>query len=430
MKRRHFTRYIQTGWVLVLILLLVGIFVIPGTTAGAAEFKMHTKKDTVGLNAKVYLTQAALKPLFQDRINQQVPGAVSSAINGIIGNLPGINQVWAGQMARSLLQPSASLTQLTTQQDGLNTVMRLNLYPNDPKPTDLHMLIKFSLLDASTVQVSAQPLNGSPALVQGPLTTIKVPIGQLTTISTTPNCGDAALAIGLQVPVDLSQQNAQTQQGSEASVQNTPLNNTETLSSPSSEISTLNTFDSSSRSKISVTMLNTAFKASPNKSVMVSTMRNYRQSSMQDTTIASYIEIPANSLSTLGDNVGTIQISKSLSAQNVQIGMQDAQIVATSDIMGSFLGAPVKLAKATTTIVPEAQDGKLVLSVQQTKVTVAIVTFSQNSYNQQIQQLLNDKLGNALGGKFNVTAVSLGSNSPIPCAASDSLILTGTANLA
>ncbi len=417
MKRRHFTRYIQVGWVLVLILLLVGIFVIPGTPADASKFVVHAKKDAVGLNAKVYLTQAALKPLFQDRINQMLPGAVNSTINNVIGNLP----AWAGQMAQSLLQPAATLTQLTPQQDGLNAVIHLSLYPNDPKPTDIHMLIKFSVLDASTVQVSAQPLNGSPALINGPLTTIKVPIGQLTTINATPSCGDAALAIGLQVPVDLSQSNAQSQQDSQsniqASTQNAPLSyiqrSTQALSSPSTK-----SF-----------MLNAPDNTSARRSAMLSTMSDSRQNLKQDMALASYIEIPADSLSTLGSNVGTIQISKSLSAQNVQINMQDAQLIATSDIMGSFLGAPVKLAKATTTIVPEAQDGKLVLSVQQTRITVAIVTFSQNSYNQQIQQLLNDKLSNALGGKFNVSAVSLGGNNPIPCAASDSLMLTGTANL-
>ncbi len=427
MKRLHYTRSIQVGWVLVLILLLVGIFIVPGTPADASRSVVHNTKDTVGLNAKVYLTQATLKPLFQDRINQQVPGAVNGAIKSIIGNLPVVNQIWAGQMAQSLLQPSASLTQLTPQQDGLNAVIRLSLYPNDPKPTDIHMLVKFTVLDASTIQVSAQPLNGSPTLVNGPLTTIKVPVGQLNTISTTPDCGDANLSIGLQVPVDLTQSSSQSQQNSQSSITTSlhtaqlsyiqnPAQNT-TISSSYTESTTKNS------------RLNAIVNTSSVERSMLSAMTHSFQSARQDDAVNSYIEIPADSLSTLGNNIGTIQLSKSLSAQNIQISVQDSQIIATADIWGSFLGAPVKLAAATTHILPDAQDGKLVLNVQQTKITVAIVTFSQNSYNQQIQQLLNGKLSNALAGKFNVTAVSLGNNNPVSCAASDSLMLTGTANL-
>ncbi|MBA2680708.1 MAG: hypothetical protein H0U76_20225 [Ktedonobacteraceae bacterium] len=403
MKRRNYTRYIKFGWVLILLLLLVGFFATPGPAVNASKLTVQNKRDTVGLKAKVYLTQSTLKPLFQDRINQQIPVAVDAAINGIVNKLPGVNQGWAGQMARTLLSPSATLTQLTPQQDGLNATVHFSLYPNDPKPTDMHMLVKFSVLNASTVQVSAQPLNGSPALVNGPLTTIKVPVGQLNAINATPNCGDANLAIGLQVPVDLAQGNAQTQPNTQDSAQ---ADSQASYVQPSAQAA--------------------------NSSILThSTLADFsaNRSSKHDNAVNSYIEIPADSLSTLGDNVGNIQLSRSLSAQNIQLNVQDSQMVVTADIMGSFLGAPVRLAKATTNILPAAQGGKLVLNVQDTQVTVAIVTFSQNSYNQQIQQLLNDKLGNALGGNFNVTSVSLGGNSPVSCAASDSLMLTGTANL-
>jgi hypothetical protein len=408
MKRRDYTRYIKFGWVLILLLLLVGIFVTPGSSVNASKFAMQNKKDVVGLNAKVYLTQSTLKPLFQDRINQQVPGAVDAAINGMVNKLPGANQVWAGQMARALLAPSANLTQLTPQQDGLNAAVRLSLYPNDPKPIDMHMLVKFSVLNASTVQVSAQALNGSPALVNGPLTTIKVPVGQLSAINATPNCGDANLAIGLQVPVDLAQSNAQPQPN--------PQDNAQA---------------DSQASYVQPPVRNSMASAPFLKHATMSPLADFsaRKSLKQDSAVNSYIEIPADSLSTLGNNVGTIQLNRSLSAQNIQLNVQDSQMVVTADIMGSFLGAPVRLAKATTNIVPAAQNGKLVLNVQDTQVTVAIVTFSQNSYNNQIQQLLNDKLSNALGGNFNVTSVSLGGNSPVSCAAGDSLMLTGTTNL-
>ncbi len=411
MKRRNYTRYIKIGWVLILLLLLVGIFATPGPSADASKLATQNKKDAVALNAKIYLTQSTLKPLFQDRINQQVPGAVSAAINSIVSKLPGANQIWAGQMAQALLQPSAVLTQLTPQHDGLNATIRLSLYPNDPKPTDMHMLIKFSVLDASTIQVSAQPINGSPALVNGPLTTIKVPIGQLNTINATPNCGDANLAIGLQVPVNLAQ--GETQPLQDQGVAKTSSQN-------------------ESFSYVQYPAQNDPARSSSLQRSLLTTMTSFsfHKNSMQDNVISSYIEIPADSLMTLGNNVGTIQLNRSLSAQNIQLNVQGSQMVVTADIMGSFLGAPIKLATATTNILPAAQGGKLVLNVQDTQVTVAIVTFSQNSYNSQIQQLLNGKLGNALGGKFNVTAVSLGSNNtPVSCAASDSLMLTGTANL-
>ena len=408
MKRRDYTRYIKLGWVLILLLLLVGIFATPGPSANASKLTVQNKRDTVGLNAKVYLTQSTLKPLFQDRINQQVPGAVDAAINGIVNKLPGANQAWAGQMARTLLQPSANLTQLTPQQDGLNATVHFSLYPNDPKPMDMHMLVKFSVLNASTVQVSAQPINGSPSLVNGPLTTIKVPVGQLNAINATPNCGDANLAIGLQVPVDLGQANTQPQPNAQDNAQ-----------------------ADSQASYVRPVAQNVMASSSFLKHTTISPLADFstRKSEKQDNAVNSYIEIPADSLSTLGNNVGKIQLSRSLSAQNIQLNVQDSQMVVTADIMGSFLGAPVKLAKATTNILPAAQNGKLVLNVQDTQVTVAIVTFSQNAYNNQIQQLLNDKLGNALGGNFNVTGVSLSGNSPVSCAASDSLMLTGTANL-
>src|SRR5205085_600202 len=69
------------------------------------------------------------------------------------------------------------------------------------KPINSDILISFNVLDSSTVQVSAQPLNGSPALVSGPLSTFQIPIGQLNSISSTPGCGNSALALNLQFPI-------------------------------------------------------------------------------------------------------------------------------------------------------------------------------------------------------------------------------------
>jgi len=48
-----------------------------------------------------------------------------------------------------------------------------------------------------------------------------------------------------------------------------------------------------------------------------------------------------------------------------------------------------------------------------------------NNYNQQIQQTLNSKLGSAFSGKFYVDQAEIGPNSLLPCAAGDSLVLSG-----
>src|SRR5438552_8660609 len=114
-------------------------------------------------------------------------------------------------MATTLIQPSAYLTSLTTQSRGLATSVRVSLYPGDPQPINASMLISLRVISSSTVQVSARPLNGSPALVNGPLATFQIPLGQLCHISTTPGCGDAALAVSLQFPIALGQSQASTQ---------------------------------------------------------------------------------------------------------------------------------------------------------------------------------------------------------------------------
>src|SRR5260370_37105474 len=106
-------------------------------------------------------------------------------------------------MGNTLIQPSATLAGLTTQPGGLVTSLQVSLYPGDPQPIDINMLVSLSVLNSSTVQVSARPLNGGPALVNGPLATFQVPICHINSISTTPGRGDSALALQLQLPVGL-----------------------------------------------------------------------------------------------------------------------------------------------------------------------------------------------------------------------------------
>ena len=77
-----------------------------------------------------------------------------------------------------------------------------------------------------------------------------------------------------------------------------------------------------------------------------------------------------------------------MSAHNIQVATEDDHLVVTSDI---YLGA-LKLGQATTLITPTASNGNLAVNVTQTTLSVLIVSFQYNTYNQQIEQLINDKL--------------------------------------
>ncbi|HET7637425.1 MAG TPA: hypothetical protein VFK47_01670, partial [Ktedonobacteraceae bacterium] len=203
-------RYIQAGWVALLAMLVLGLAVTPaGAASTTTQQRAQQQGSTTPVNATIYITLATLQPLFQNQINQQVPGMVNGVINSMVSKLPHQDQGWATQMAKTLIQPSATLTSLTTQPGGLATSVRLSLYPGDRQPINAQALISLSVIDSSTIQVSAKPLNGSPALVNGPLTTFQISLGQLSSITTTPTCGDASLAVSLQFPVALGQANAQ-----------------------------------------------------------------------------------------------------------------------------------------------------------------------------------------------------------------------------
>jgi hypothetical protein len=209
--------------------------------------------------------------------------------------------------------------------------------------------------------------------VSGPLTTLQIRFGQLNSINTTPTCGESALGVHLQVPMALAQAPTQGQQIALRS---------QHLSLPQAD-----------------------------------------QAAMP-----AYLEIPATSLATLGSGIGTLSLGNNTTARNIQIAVQGSQLVATSDIM---LGSSsIVLGKATSYIQPVASQGKLTVHVLKTTMTVfSLFTFPDNTYNQQIEQSLNTKLGNALAGKFYVNNAAIGSNTHVPCAAADSLILTGTTSL-
>ncbi len=371
-------RYLYSSWILLLTTLVLALAVTP---ASAATRHTRFQQVTTPLNATIYLGTGTVSPIFQGRVNQQVPNVVSAAIAAIVNKLPANDQSWASTMATTVIQPTALLTSLAPQQDGLAASLRISLYPGDPQPINASLLIKFSILDSSTVQVSAYPLPGSPSLVNGPITTLHIPVGQLNSIHATPDCGDAALAVNLQVPVSL---------GGQAMGQTQVSQTTNTLG-------------------------------------MIQQPTQPHLLSATPDAVNSYVEIPATSLASLGNGIGSLPISNNLSARNIQVSVQGGNIVVNSDIM---LGGAFRLGTAVTTVQPTAIGGNLAVNVLNTSLTIfQIFTFPYNTYNRQIEQLLNTKLGTALSGKFTISNAAIGSNSHVPCTASDSLVLTGTTSL-
>jgi hypothetical protein len=374
-------RFIQASWALLLTVILVGMMVTPVSAADTMPRQPAHHQGTASLGATIYLSTSTLRSLFQSKLNQAAPGAVNSAISGMVSKLPRQDQGWAYEMATTLIQPSAMLLSLAPQHGGLATTIRLSLYPGDPHPITSSMLVGFSVANASTVQVSAHSLNGSPALVNGPLTTFRIPVGQLNGINTTPRCGDSALAVNVHFPVTIGPlPTPPPPQGFSASVQ-------------------------SHTSRVNYSALK---QLSPDG-------------------VATYVEIPSSSLAAIGPAIGSWQINDSLTAKNIRIGTRGSNLVIGADI---FLGTSFRLATTLTTVAPSASGGNLVVHVLGTAVTIFdIFTFPYDTYNQQIESILNSVLSGALGNKLYVTSARVGSNSHVPCASGDSLMLTGTASI-
>lgn len=366
-----YIRMLRVGWILVLTVFVLGVAIMTPALASnsTTRYTIQTPKqaNSSSLNAIVYLTTSSLASTFQSRIDQQVPGAVNAAISNAVSALPARDQGWATEMATTLIQPSAALVSLYPQQGGLAMRLHLSLYPGDPQAITSSTLIKFSVQNSSTIEVSATPINGGPSLVNGPLTTFHMPLGSLNSVYSTPGCGSSALALNLQFPVALGQTSTQVQR--------------------------ITSYTSATMSQKQVA-----------------------------SNINSFIEVPATSLSSLGGSIGTMPVSNSFTAKNVRIVVQGSNIHILSDIYWSGLN----IGTADTTAAPGAAGGNLVLYVLSTNLSIFnLFSFPLNSYNQQIQQTLNAKLGNAFNGKFYVTQAGIGSNGLLPCAAGDSLILAG-----
>jgi hypothetical protein len=336
---------------------------------------------SASVNADVYLTGQMLQPMFQSSINQSIPQMLSSSLSSMVKQLPQQDQDWALQMANALLQPSATLVSLKPEKAGLLATLKINLYQGDPKAITTSVLVGFKVTNASTIQVTAlPPANGGQGLVSGPLTTFTIPIGSLNTINATPQCGDADLDINLKFPVALGQPNATA----------TPAGNAALFGQPS-------------RLHPASSFQQTGFAAS------------------SGTATNAYIELPAASLAQLGASMGSIQVSKHITAQNIRVGVQGGNLVVTSDIY--VYG--INLGTAVSTMTPGASNGNLVVHVLKTDLQFGFLSFPVNSYNQQIQQELNTELTGALTGTFYVNSATIGFNPHLSCASSDSLVLAG-----
>jgi hypothetical protein len=377
-------------WIAFTLLVLFGLVAEPVSAAHlTAQQRMAT---STNLRVNVYLSTAALKPIFQQQIDQQVATLSNNMISDLLGGSSGADQDWMKGLAISLIQPAATLSQLTPQKDGLAASVSLSFYPGDPQPIKAAMFVIFSVRDASTIQVSARPVAGSPQLADGPLTTFSLPIGQLQGISTTPNCGSAALNAAILMPVTFHTNQTSTPD------QNKP--------NPSPQGPPPLPFTSQSHQQ----------------PLSVSTT-----SQQSATTLDADVEIPNSSLDVVGQGVGSLSIDNIWTAKNLHIKTQNNSIVITSDIA---LGeTDIVLAKATTYVKPTAENGRLVMRVTNTTLSVFVFSFASDAYNKQIENMLNSNLGNALAGKFNVNSVGFGGGTAIPCASSDSLLLHGTTNV-
>ncbi len=376
-------RFIRTGWVLLLAALVLGVsFLTPALASTKTARHANAQAVVAGtsIGATVYLTLSTLQPMFQSNLQQQVPADMNNAINALVNKLPAQDQTWTREMAVTLIQPSATLQNLVTQKNGMAMYIRIALYPGDPKPIDAGLLISFSVLNSATIQASAAPLNNGPDLASGPQDTFQIPIGTLNGVNTTPNCGASALALHLQIPVSL---------GAVAST---------STQSPLANVS--------------------GHTGNP----MAVMLKNKRQDSGANT----FVEVPAASIASLSGTLGNIQVDSNFTAENIRIKVQGGAIHILSDIYW----AGINVGTADTSAVPVASGGNLTMQILSTNFSLfGLFNFPMNSYNQQIEQTLDAKLGTAFAGKFTVTHAAIGPNSQLPCALSDSLVLTGSSSI-
>lgn len=337
---------LRRSWLCMILILLIILLII---FANVSVERPRPTASTVTLNATIYLPTATLKSVLQRNVDQQLQS----------GNHGGL---------ASLLHPS--VTRLTPQNDGLVLTLSQSLLGGLP-PLESSILLKFNVLNSSTVQINAQPLPGSPVGIDGPVTQIQVRQGHVNSISPTPNCGDSALAAKLGFPISIGQ----AQKGKQAKL----IQPAEMIRQPSAD------------------------------------------------TAETYVEVTSSALASLGNQIGSFPVSENLTAQNIRISVENNEVIVRSDI--SLWQTGIIVGSSTTHIQPLVDNGNLLLHVIKTDLSIAFLTFSDNSYNQQIQDQINQQLAGALGSLFTVTKVAIGKDTHIPCVAKDSLLLTGTTNV-
>ena len=134
--------YLRQRWLNILLMILIILFV---TFANVSAEIPKSPASAITLDGTVYLPTATLKPILQSHVDQQLQ---SKKLDFFI---------------------HPSVTELTPQNDGLAVTLSQSLFPpGGPPPVELKMLLQFSVLNPSTIQVSAQPTQGPLALFKGP----------------------------------------------------------------------------------------------------------------------------------------------------------------------------------------------------------------------------------------------------------------------
>jgi hypothetical protein len=376
----HIKRLRQAVWGCVVVL---GLCVMLGTPLYASALVTTSQRvpqrslAATSVDANVYLTNDMLLPMFQQSLAEELPVVLNSTITDIVSDMPAEDQEWASEMATALLQPSATLLSVQPQGQGLLATIKISLYEDDPKPQTVTALIGFSKADASTIQITGLPIDGKPGLLDGPLSTMKLTLGSLNSVNTTPQCGDSALKVGVKFPLATPSANTQAPQ-----VQPVKPQQATTLLSANVPASS---------------------QAAPN--------------------ITSYIEMPEAALKQAGSSVDSMPVSDTLTAKKIVLSVDGANLILTSDIYWGIL----LVGNAVSTVVPGAANGKLAMHVTKTdfKMLAGLISFPMNSYNQQIETMLNEQFNSALAGNFTVNQAAIGPNAALPCAARTSLVLGG-----
>jgi hypothetical protein len=327
----------------------------------------------------VYLTKDTLKQRLQDGINQKLP-QIAASQEGQLGGILGILQ----------LNPTATVTTITDSKKGITIGLDIVLYPG-AQTIHTSLYTTFKILNASTIQVNGVIPPGSSIAYNGPLTTITVPSGKVTSVQTISNCGSFMLAIALQFPIK--------QQAS-------------TRYTPSADVAEPLTRTTSAGPAVLLNFTHT--QATPNASTI-------------------YAEVPAASLVALVSNIGTLSLGNGLEATNIKLSIQHKRLIVTTDIYSTTIpGRFIKVGTAYVTIVPTTTKGHLQMQVRSIDLQALVFTLSVNNYNQQIEQAVNNNLNSLISSDFTISAASIGPDpkARLTCVAASSLFLTGSANLA